>query len=165
MKNITNLIVSLILTMVAYYYRKPIVKAFLQFSHFQAALAAKLNNWLNVVETEAVSIIEITEHTKARFIKFTFVNNHLLTNDKVLEPLYFALKQNKQFMGFGYNKAIIITAFLDGDFHQFHHNVIINNDTPFSAYYNEVSEYVNKLYVSDDSPYGIDVFEGFEVLV
>jgi len=54
--------------------------------------------------------------------------------------------QNDKFINFGKVKVIIITASSgEGEFN-FHHNVLIKNNTTFEEYYNEVKDIINEHY-------------------
>jgi hypothetical protein len=66
------------------------------------------------------------------------------------------------FIKFGEYKVIIVSAIVENQEFNFHHNVLLKNNTTFAQYYEQV-EHINKLY-SDDR-YEIDVVEDFKVTV
>ena len=53
---------------------------------------------------------------------------------------------NDKFRDFGFYKIIIITAIVNSSEYNFHHNVLITNNTSFEDYYNEVKDVINSHY-------------------
>src|ERR687884_227888 len=47
------------------------------------------------------------------------------------------------------NKLIIVSVIIHSQEYSFHHNVLINNNTTFEDYYNQVAEYIDIHYDSD----------------
>jgi hypothetical protein len=56
---------------------------------------------------------------------------------------------NERFLTFGSNKVIIITGVVNNNEYSFHHNVLINNDTLFEDYYEQVKDYIDLHFNND----------------
>lgn len=69
---------------------------------------------------------------------------------------------NETFINFGKYKVIIVSAIVDGDEFNFHHNILITNNTTFEQYYNKV-KYILATHFNDG--YQIDIVESFKILV
>lgn len=69
---------------------------------------------------------------------------------------------NEKFIGFGKKKVIITSALIDGSEFTYHHNVLLDNNTPFLKYYNKVIDSVNKYF---DEGYPVDVIPAFKIRV
>ena len=54
--------------------------------------------------------------------------------------------KNPDFLKFGKNKIVIITAILDGIQYNFHSNTLLTNNTTFEKYYSDVKSELNKHY-------------------
>ena len=67
-------------------------------------------------------------------------NDKLLEGVELFKAIYNTIRSNEEFINFGYRKIIILSCVLD-DFKEanLHSNVLIDNDTPFTDYYNEIS--------------------------
>ena len=101
-----------------------------------------------------------------RSLKFVIHNNDLLDNHEVLKPIFDTLKNDDRFINFGYNKIIIITAIFDNFIFNFHHNVVINNDTSFEDYYLKVKDIINSHYDNEEeSAFELDNIPTFVILV
>ena len=82
----------------------------------------------------------------------------------MLFNLYTSLMTNERFIKFGFNKVTITSAVIHSSEYSFHHNVLITNNTTFDEYYNQVIDYIDLHYNSEDS-YGVDIIPAFKVKV
>jgi hypothetical protein len=67
----------------------------------------------------------------------------LLDSKSVLRYIYNILMTNKEFLNlnFGSKKVIIVNGLMGEYVFNYHHNILITNDTPFHIYYNEGKRY------------------------
>nr|YP_009739386.1 DNA polymerase 2 [Tricholoma terreum]QIC20230.1 DNA polymerase 2 [Tricholoma terreum] len=72
---------------------------------------------------------------------------------------------NERFINFGFNKVIITSSIINSAEYSFHHNVLITNNTTFDEYYNQVIDYIDSHYDSEDNSYGIEIIPAFKVKV
>lgn len=63
------------------------------------------------------------------------------------------LMTNEEFLGFGKRKVIIVSGKVKNESFHLHHNNLINNDTTFTEYWNEV---VDNLETRYDQGYAIE---------
>lgn len=80
----------------------------------------------------------------------------------MLRGIYNTLMNDETFLNFGKYKVIIVSAIVDGDEFNFHHNVLITNNTTFEQYYNKVKDILATHF---NDGYQIDVVESFKILV
>jgi len=86
-----------------------------------------------------------------RCLSLTMINDNLLEGEELFKAIYNTITTNEEFIKFGYRKIIILSCVLE-DFKEFnlHSNVLIDNDTSFTDYYNslinELSSYNNLEY-------------------
>ena len=125
-----------------------------------------LDKSLNSTTTpkDLVSIVSYSYDKDYRCIRYQLENPSLLSNHDVLKPIYNCLMGEDSFKEFGFNKIIIITAFVDGQVFQFHHNVFITNLTTFEEYYESVKDIIID-HFTEGSTAGIESIPAFEVLV
>jgi len=86
----------------------------------------------------------------------------LLDSHYSLKGIYNALMDDQRFYEFGSRKVIIITAIHNNSEFNFHHNILIKNDTSFEEYYNKVKDIIQDHY---DEGYPINIIPVFKVLV
>lgn len=110
-------------------------------------LNGKVNSLINKRDyTDSIKISEIEYNTHGRFYKFYLTNEHLLEHKEALKGIYTSLMNNEIFRDFGFYKIIIITAIVNSSEYNFHHNVLITNNTSFEEYYDEVKDVINNHY-------------------
>ena len=91
-----------------------------------------------------------------------FHNDHRLNIDNSLRAIYNTLMNNEEFKNFGETKVIIVSALINDSEFNFHHIVIIKNDSIFEDYYNAVKDIVNTHY---EEGYPVDIIQSFKVRV
>jgi hypothetical protein len=69
---------------------------------------------------------------------------------------------DETFINFGKYKVIIVSAIVDGEEFNYHHNILITNNTSFEQYYNKVKDILATHF---NEGYQIDVVETFKILV
>ena len=75
-------------------------------------------------------------------------------------------KQTNKFVQFCENKVILVIAeYEDGSQVSYHHNVLINNDTTFKKYWNQIKTHVNEKFISGNPGYPQTVVSVYKVLV
>ena len=109
-----------------------------------------------------LSLVRSVYQPKGRYIELTYSNNYLLEQYKVLKELHKSLFSNDEFLKFGYQKVIIVMAVVGKQTFSFHHNILINNNTTFKQYYNQIKDHINDLH---DDGYEINKVNYFKVLV
>lgn len=97
-----------------------------------------------------------------RFYQYLLTNNNLLSHKDVLRGIYNTLMSDKTFKNFGFHKVIIVSALLDGHESNYHHNILITNNTTFEQYYNKVKDIIVTHF---DNGYQLDVVQGFKIIV
>jgi hypothetical protein len=95
-----------------------------------------------------------------RCIQYILTNNNLLAHKDVLKSIYNTLMNDDTFINFGKYKVIIVSALVDNQEFNFHHNILITNNT--SLYYEKVKDIIN---VHFDHGYQVDVVESFKITV
>lgn len=87
-----------------------------------------------------LEILEIRYDKNIRSLSITMNNENLLAGEDLFKGIYNTVINNKEFKDFGHQKIIILSCTLE-DFKEYniHSNVLIDNDTPFTDYYNEIS--------------------------
>jgi hypothetical protein len=125
-------------------------------------ISNKIINYLN--RKDELKLISLSYNDSARFLLFEFSNNNLKNYKLLLESIYTSLMNNERFTNFGFNKVIITSSVVYNREYSFHHNVLINNNTTFEEYYEQVSEYIDTHYDAENS-YGIDVIPVFRIKV
>ena len=98
-------------------------------------------------EAQILKVLEIKYNYNMRALSIIMSNENMLDGEELFEAIYNALMNNKEFINFGFQKIIILTCMLD-DFKEYnlHSNVLINNDTTFTEYYNEISNDLSGYY-------------------
>ena len=100
----------------------------------------------------SLQILEINQDLNMRCLKFVMVNNNHLEGKELFKGIYSTLMSDKEFINFGYNKIIILSAVIaTNQEYNLHCNILINNDTTFEQYYDEV---VNDLSNYNNLEYG-----------
>ena len=122
----------------------------------------KLNNYLN--REHSLKLISLSYSQSGRYLIYNYHNSSLKNHREVLFNLYTSLMNNDRFIKFGFNKVIITSAVILSSEYSFHHNVLITNNTAFDEYYNQVIDYIDLHYNSEDS-YGVDIIPAFKVKV
>ena len=80
------------------------------------------NYCINKLSDTSLTIRERSYDTK-------HINKNLKSHEEVLRDIYTTLMSNETFLNFGNKKVIIITAIVEGIYYQYHHNVLIDNNT------------------------------------
>jgi hypothetical protein len=96
-----------------------------------------------------VKLISLTYTRSLRCLTFHFANTNLKDSKEVLRNIFNILMNNERFLTFGSNKVIIITGVVNNNEYSFHHNVLINNDTLFEDYYEQVKDYIDLHFNND----------------
>jgi hypothetical protein len=122
----------------------------------------RFNNSLN--KKYELKLISLTYDDSARFLLFEFSNNNLKNYRQLLGSIYTTLMNHDRFLNFGFNKVIITSAVIFNKEYSFHHNVLINNNTTFDEYFEQVSNYIDMHY-DEDNNYGVDVIPIFRIKV
>jgi hypothetical protein len=126
----------------------------------------KIKNNFNKVK--GLQLVSLSYDNSGRYLVYTYANNKLKNSKDVLHGIYTSLMNNDRFINFGFNKIIIVSVIIHSQEYSFHHNVLINNNTTFEDYYNQVAEYIDIHYDSDyvdGSAFGVDIIPGFKVKV
>jgi hypothetical protein len=111
---------------------------------------------------KAMTILYTAYNDNGRYLLYSLSNNNLSNRKKVLYNIYTSLMSDERFRSFGNKKVIIVSGIVDGNEFNFHHNILISNNTTFEEYYNNVKNIINNLY---DEGYQVDVIPSFKVMV
>lgn len=98
----------------------------------------------------SLTITAIRYSEGGRYLEFFLSNNLLLTHKELLYGLHSTLFNNEDFLNWGKNKIFIVTAISEETEFNFHHNILVNNNTDFSTYYNLVKDHINSMYSDKD---------------
>ena len=132
-----------------------------------------INNYINIVITNATKYVELSNkgyltlvrvkyHPKMKYLELTYCNNHLLEQYKALKELHKSLFGSEEFLKLGYHKVILVMAIIGKQTFSFHHNILINNNTTFERYYDQIKDNIENLH---DNGYEINKVNKFKVLV
>lgn len=129
-------------------------------------LNGKTNSLINKRNyTESIKISEFEYNPSGRYYKFYLTNEHLLEHKEALKGIYSSLMNNDKFRDFGFYKIIIISAIVKGGEYNFHHNILITNNTSFEDYYDKVKDVINSHYGKSEGIYMSNSVPLFKVLV
>lgn len=92
-----------------------------------------------------LKVLEVNQDRNIRCLKIFMVNNNLLEDKNLFRGIYNTIMNLNEFRDFGYEKIIILSVILATDKeHNLHSNILINNDTTFEDYYQEVQPELSK---------------------
>ena len=117
---------------------------------------------LSRINNKNLTINAIIRNDKERCIQYELINDHLLSHKDVLKSIYNTLMNEESFINFGKYKVIIVSAIIDDQEFNFHHNILLTNNTTFEQYYEKMKDIINT-HFSDG--YQIDVVQNFKILV
>lgn len=90
-------------------------------------------------KSDNLQVLEINQDKNMRCMKIFMVNNNLLEDQNLFRGIYNTIMYLEEFKNFSYDKIIILSVILATDKeHNLHSNILINNDTTFEKYYEEV---------------------------
>jgi len=95
----------------------------------------------------------------------TLMNYNNLTANDLLKGIYNTLTQNKSFKAFGKHKIIMVNCNSNGVFFNFHHNVLIQENTSLEMYLESVQNHIKYISESDYAGYKITSATLLEVVV
>lgn len=99
-----------------------------------------------------LKVLKVSHSKTMRCLNITLLNPNLLEDKNLFRSIYQTIFTRDEFLNFGYNKIIILSCLLANDqVVQLHSNILINNDTSFETYYNEMR---NKIDNYDNLMYG-----------
>lgn len=114
-------------------------------------------------QNKQVQITSLNYNKNGRFLIYHLANSNLNTHKDILRGIYTTLMNNERFINFPYKKIILITAINhDSTEFNYHHNVLITNQTSFYQYYNSVKDVIMS---SCNDPYPLDNITAFKVWV
>ena len=119
-------------------------------------------NKLTRSHKKMLSINTIIRNENERCIEYLLTNNNLLTHKDELRAIYNTLMGEETFRNFGKYKVVIVYAYADGQEFNFHHNILLTNNTTFEQYYNKVKNIINTHFKDG---YQVDVIEEFKIIV
>jgi hypothetical protein len=92
------------------------------------------------IEQASLKVLEVKTNKNMRCLTITMDNDNLLEGEELFKGIYNTIMSNDEFIKFGYSKILILSCVLE-DFKEvnLHSNVLIDNDTLFTDYYNEIS--------------------------
>ena len=114
----------------------------------------------------AMKILSIERAKNNRMMAIHVDNLKRFEGKKALKYLFNLLKRTDDFIKFGENKVIFIIAeFEDENQVSYHHNVLINNKTTFTKYWNQVKNHVTEKFIGGNYGYSESVVSVYKVLV
>jgi hypothetical protein len=123
----------------------------------------KLNNLIiNLTKTKKLVINSTIYSESGNYYQYLMSNNNLLSHKEALHEIYNTLMTDYTFKNFGNKKIIIISAIVDGVEFNYHHNVLITNNTTFEQYYNKVKDILSTHFKDG---YPVDTVQLFKILV
>jgi hypothetical protein len=109
-----------------------------------------------------LTVNAIIHNENERSIEYLLTNNNLLTHKDVLRAIYNTLMGEETFRNFAKYKVIIVSAYAEGQEFNYHHNILLTNNTTFEQYYDKVKNIINTHF---NDGYQIDVIEEFKIIV
>jgi hypothetical protein len=87
-----------------------------------------------------LKILEIKSNSNLRSISIVMSNDNLLEGKELFKGIYNTIMGCEEFINFGYQKIVILSCTLENYKEcNLHSNILLDNDTPFNDYYNEIS--------------------------
>lgn len=126
------------------------------------SMAYYLDIYMNSFNEKNVKITVVELNDNNRYLSFEMTNTRLLDSKNVLRSIYNTLMSNEEFLNFGSKKVIIVTGLMGDYSFNYHHNILITNDTPFNIYYNKVKDIINTHY---QDGYKVDRVPKFKISV
>jgi hypothetical protein len=87
-----------------------------------------------ILSDDNLILVRTAHHTLGRNKNFILSNHKLLEGEALFFAIYVFLMTNREFLGFGKYKVIIVNGRMKDYTFNLHHNVLIKNDTTFQAY-------------------------------
>jgi hypothetical protein len=80
----------------------------------------------------SLNILEINHDFNMRCLKISMINNNFLEGENLFKGIYQTLMSYKEFIDFGFQKIIILSAVLvSNKEYNLHSNILIDNNTSF----------------------------------
>jgi hypothetical protein len=117
----------------------------------------------NMETSLLLPILEISYHDKGRFLSFTLSNKYLGDHYQALKSIFYTLTNNEKFNDFSNKKIIITSALINGTEYGYHYNTLIDKNTTFQDFYDNVKD--SKMIQNYEDEYPIDVIPYFIVKV
>lgn len=155
-------LIILIMCLIVYKHFKYLLHLFIKLLTILTNLMNTAIKRLNRVYNKNLAITAVIKTDDDRCIEYILTNDNLLTHKEALNAIYHTLINNDRFIQFGKYKVIFVTALIDDQEFNFHHNVLITNNTSFEQYYEKVKDIIN---VHFDHGYQMDVVQRFKILV
>ena len=114
----------------------------IEVSREAAALRDLLNRTLNYLNREYIHLSQMIYNENGRYATFYGENKKLLDNYTFLKIFYNSLMSDPDFLNFGENKIIIVSAIVNDTWYPFRHNVTINNFTNFEDYWKLIEQHI-----------------------
>lgn len=108
-----------------------------------------------------LKIFSSTFDRDGRYFEYLLDNSELLEHKPALQSMFNTIKGLNELKQFN-KKIIMVHAMNDQVEYSFHYNTLIDNDTTFSEYYEQVKDIVSIHY---DKGYDVDIVETFKVRV
>lgn len=90
-------------------------------------------------------VLEVNQDVNLRCLKISMVNSNMLEDENLFKAIYNTIFNIEEFKDFGYEKIIILSVVLVSDKeHSLHSNILINNDTTFEQYYEQVQKELDR---------------------
>jgi DNA polymerase type B, organellar and viral len=99
-----------------------------------------------ILSDDNLILVRTAHHTLGRNKNFILSNHKLLEGEALFFAIYVFLMTNREFLGFGKYKVIIVNGRMKDYTFNLHHNVLIKNDTTFQAYWNKIEENLESIY-------------------
>jgi hypothetical protein len=103
-------------------------------SHITTLFSNFLKKLEVILEGDNLILIRTSHHTLGRNKCFILSNPQLLEAKELFFKIYMFLMTNEEFLKFGEYKVIIVHGKIKDTTFNLHHNVLIKNETSFSAY-------------------------------
>ena len=113
-------------------------------------------------EDLTLEISNIIHNKSGRFLIYHLNNKHLLDSEESLKAIFNTLINDIKFKDFGFTKVVIVSAITNQMEFNFHHNVLMKNDTTFEEYYKNVKDIV---YTHYELGYKVNTVDSFKVMV
>jgi hypothetical protein len=122
-----------------------------------------LNAHINkLTSSHVLTINAIIRNDTERSLQYSLINDHLLSHKDVLSAIYNTLMNDDTFINFGKYKVIIVSAIVDDQEFNYHHNILLTNNTTFDQYYEKVKDIIATHF---NDGYQVDVVNSFKITV
>ena len=128
-------------------------------ARFTKLINSLINKAEMLLTEDTLSLITTSRNTLGRNINFVLSNSKLLEKEKLFFQIYQYLMSNEDFLEFGKRKVIMVNGKIKNETFNLHHNVLIENETTFEDYWDNIKDILGERYEDGYAIEGIPMIE------